>query len=279
MSQRRQQLDWEARWALPTALAAFAAIGFVIVAIVIATQGVGGGGGDSELLRHVDEHRSAELISSILQAIGVGLLAAPLYYLFRSAKARSERMRGQLVGVVIAAPLFLAALAILSGLSTLHAASDFVSNEVPRLMAKGVALNSDHANEIAKETIDEAPLRSLAAGFGLGGQLGFLVAMVYTCLYGMRVGLLPRFWGSLGMALGAVSFIFFQFAMLWFVYLGLLLIGRIPGGKPPAWESGEAIPWPSPGEKAAADLAPEANGNAPIEPEDLEDPTETGQSQ
>jgi hypothetical protein len=263
MSSRREQLAWEARWSRPTALAAFAAIGFVIVAIVVVSQVVGGTGGDSELLRHVDQHRSAELISSILQAIGVGLLAAPLYYLFRSAKARSERMRGQLIGVVIAAPLFLAVLAILSGVSTLHAASDFVSNEVPRLMAKGVALNSDHANEIAKETIDEAPLRSLAAGFGLGGQLGFLVAMVYTCLYAMRVGLLPRFWGSLGMALGAVSFIFFQFAMLWFVYLGLLLIGRIPGGKPPAWESGEAIPWPSPGEKAAADLG--SGGDEPGE--------------
>jgi uncharacterized membrane protein YidH (DUF202 family) len=272
VSQRRLQLDWESRWSRPTALAAFAAIGFVIAAIVVATQGVGGTGGDSELLRHVDEHRSAELISSILQAIGVGLLAVPLYYLFRAAKARSERMRGQLVGVVIAAPLFLAVLAILSGVSTLHAATDFVSNEVPRLMAKGVALNSDRADEIAKETISEAPLRSLAAGFGLGGQLGFLVAMVYTCLYGMRVGLLPRFWGSLGIALGAVSFIFFQFAMLWFVYLGLLLIGLIPGGKPPAWESGEAIPWPSPGEKAAADLSPQAEG-------ELDPPTGTDPSQ
>ena len=275
MSERRLQLDWEARWALPTALAAFAAIGFVIVAIVVVSQVVGGTGGDSELLRHVDQHRSAELISSILQAIGISLLAAPLYYLFRSAKARSERMRGQLVGVVIAAPLFLAVLAILSGVSTLQAASDFVSNEVPRLMAKGVALNSDHANEIAKETISEAPLRSLAAGFGLGGQLGFLVAMVYTCLYAMRVGLLPRFWGSLGMALGAVSFIFFQFAMLWFVYLGLLLTGRIPGGKPPAWESGEAIPWPSPGEKAAADLGNGGGGDEPGEllPGESKDPS------
>ena len=36
-------------------------------------------------------------------------------------------MRGQLVGVVVAAPLFLAALAILSGISTLHAATDFVA--------------------------------------------------------------------------------------------------------------------------------------------------------
>ena len=77
--------------------------------------------------------------------------------------------------------------------------------------------------------------------------------MVYTCLYAMRVGLLPRFWGSLGMALGAVSFLFFQFALLWFVYLGILLLGRVPGGKPPAWEAGEAIPWPTPGDKAAAE--------------------------
>ena len=53
----------------------------------------------------------------------------------------------------------------------------------------------------------------------------------------MRTGLLTRFWGSLGMALGAVSFIFFQFALLWFVYLALLLLGRVPGGRPPAWES------------------------------------------
>ena len=163
-------------------------------------------------------------------------------------------MRGQLVGVVIAAPLFLAVLAILGGVSTLHAASDFVCNEVPHLLAKGVQLDSDHANEIATETITEAPLRPLAAGFGLGGQLGFVVAMVYTCLYAMRVGLLTRFWGSLGMALGAVSFIFFQFALLWFVYVGLLLIGRVPGGKPPAWETGEVDPLADSGEKAAADL-------------------------
>jgi hypothetical protein len=263
MSPRGAQLAWEERWSRPTALATFCSVLLVVAAIVIATQSVGSGSGDSGLLRDVDQHRTAQMISSILQAIGVGLLAAPLYYLFRAAKARSEPMRGQLVGVVIAAPLFLAALAVLSGVSTLHAASDFVTNEVPHLLAKKISLDSDHANEIAKETIDDAPLRPLAAGFGLAGQLGFAVAMVYTCLYAMRVGLLTRFWGSLGMALGAVSFIFFQFAVLWFVYLAILLLLR--NSRPPAWASGEAIPWPTPGERAAADLAPP--------PEEPEDPT------
>lgn len=236
------------------AVATLAAILLVIAAIVVASQGVGGSSGESELLRNVQAHRGAQMLSSILQALGVGLLAAPLYYLFRAAKARSERMRGQLVGVVVAAPLFLAVLAILSGLSTLHAASDFVTTEVPRLTAKGISLGSDKANEAANDTISEAPLRPLAAGFGLGGQLGFLVAMIYTSLYAMRTGLLTRFWGSLGIALGAVSFIFFQFTLLWFIYFTLFLLGLVPGGKPPAWDSGEAEPWPTPGEKAATDM-------------------------
>ena len=78
--------------------------------------------------------------------------------------------------------------------------------------------------------------------------------MVYTCLYAMRVGLLTRFWGSLGMALGAVSFLFFQFALLWFVYLGILLLRR--DSLPPAWAAGEPIPWPTPGDKAAAAWSP-----------------------
>lgn len=281
MDSAREQIAWEERWSLPTALAALAAVGFVVAAIVVASQAVGGGSGDSALLRDVDQHRTAQMISSILQAIGVGLLAAPLYYLFRAANARSDRMRGQLVGVIVAAPLFLAVLAILSGISTLQAASDFVSNEVPRLIAKGIPLGSDRANEIANDTISDASLRPLAAGFGLGGQIGFVVAMFYTCLNAMRVGLLPRFWGSLGMALGAVSFIFFQFALLWFVYLGVLLLR--PGSKPPAWASGEAIPWPTPAEKAASDLssseADEADDDLPASAADLQAPSEKEQSQ
>lgn len=284
---RRNVLAWEERWATPTALATLAAVIFIVAAIVVATQGVGNAGGESELLRNVDAHRSAQMISSVLQAIGIALLAAPLYYLFRSAKARSDRMRGQLVGVVIAAPLFLAALAILSGVSTLHAASEFVGSEVPHLLAKGVKLNSDHADEIAKEAVDEAPLRPLAAGFGFAGQIGFVIAMIYTCLYAMRVGLLPRFWGSIGIALGAVSFLFFQFTLIWFIYFSVLLLRK--NSQPPAWAAGEPIPWPTPGDKAAAAMgsSPDENGNLPPqleepedlpqleEPRELEDPEET----
>jgi hypothetical protein len=252
--ERTAVLAWEERWSRPVAAATLVAILLIVAAIAVATQAVGGGDGESELLRNVDGHRSAQMISSLLQAVGVGLLAVPLYYLFRAARARSERMHGPLVGIVIAAPLFLAALAIFSGISTLDAASDFVSTEVPRLIARGVALGSDRADDAAKDAITESPLRPVAFIFGIAGQIGFVVAMVYTALHAMRTGLLTRFWGSLGIALGALSFVFFQFTLLWFVYFGLLLAGWLPGGKPPAWSSGEAEPWPSPGEKTAAEI-------------------------
>jgi hypothetical protein len=253
---RAEQLAWERRWSRPAGIAALVAVALVIVSLIVA-RSIGGADGDSELLRNIDADRGTQLLASILQALGVGLLAVPLYLLFRAAERRSETMRGQLVGVVVAGPLFLAVLAILSGLSNLSAASDFVSDEVPRLMAKGIALGSERADDLANDAIVDAPLRDLATGFALGGQLGFIVGMFYTALHAMRTGLLTRFWGSLGMALAAISPLFFQLTLLWYVYLGLLLLGPVPGGRPPAWETGEAMPWPTPGEKAADELAAE----------------------
>ena len=241
----------EARLSRPAGIAALLAVALVIASFIVAS-GVGGGDGESELLRNVDQHSGTQILSSVIQAIGVALLAIPLYVLFTAARLRTNRMRSQLVGVVVAGPLFLGVAAILVGLANVDAADQFVSNDIPQLEKEGVGLDSDKADDRASDTASDASLRSLAVGFGLGGQIGIAVGMFYTALWGMRVGLLTRFWGSLGMALGAVNFLFFQFTILWFIYLGLLLLGWIPKGRPPAWQSGEAEPWPTPGEQAAA---------------------------
>ena len=78
--------------------------------------------------------------------------------------------------------------------------------------------------------------------------------MVYTCLWGVRTGLLTRFHGTLGMALGA-TFILppligltLPALLAWFMYFGLLIAGRTPKGRPPAWDAGVAIPPPKAGE-------------------------------
>jgi len=246
---RSEALAREERWARPVALATLLAVLLTIAGTIILAQAIGGSDGDAELLRKIDQHRGDQIASSILQAIGILLLAAPLVYLFRADQARSPRVRGQLIGLVVAAPVFLAVYNVLVGVSSLDAATEFVG--------QGVTGIGDRADKIAEDAIEGTPLQALAASFGLAGRLGFMVAMFYACLYGLRTGLLTRFWGSLGMALGAVSFLFPQFALLWFLYLGLLIGGWVPGGRPPAWAAGEAIPPPTPGERVAEELEAE----------------------
>lgn len=271
---RDDALAWEARWSRPAGIAALAGIACFVVAIVVATQAVGTGTGDSEILRNVDAHRGAQLASSILQAIGVGLLALPLYFLYRAARARSANMRGELIGLAIAGPIFIGISFLITGLVTLSAASAFVSEEVPRLMAKGIELSSDRADEIAEDAVTDTGARAYARGVGIAGQFALLVGMFYAALHAMRTGLLTRFWGSLGLALAAISIFAFQFTLLWFIYLGLLLAGWLPGPKPPAWETGEAMPWPTPGEKAAGDMDGEDDQRGVDAPESL---PETGE--
>lgn len=278
-------LDREARWSLPVALATVAAIALLVASTVIVRSV--SGDGDSEVLRSVHEHSSAVTASGVMQALAYLLLAAPLLYLFRAAQARSSQVRGQLVGLVVAAPLFLSMAAILTTVATTDAASEFVAGKGKSDLGRAVAIEecSDEqrddesafgddfggggpaglrrcadtkiADDRAEDAIGEAPTRAIATGFGLGGRLGLAFALFYSCLWAMRVGLLSRFWGSLGMAMGAAALLLLvQFTLIWFLYFALLVLGWVPKGRPPAWAAGVAIPWPTPGEKAAADLDP-----------------------
>jgi hypothetical protein len=285
-------LEWERRWALPAGLAALVGVALVISSAF--AIGNVSGDGDAELLRSASEHSSSVTLAAILQGTGFLLLVVPLVFLFKAAAARSDRMRYQLIGLVVAAPLFLSVAAVLNSVATNDAATAFVAGDAkPGISAKAAARDCQDeqkdlgakefgeeydaasppaaleqctkttvADEEAANAISAASTQDAAIGFGLGGRIGLAFALVYICLYSMRAGLLTRFWGSLGMALGVAALLLLvQFTMIWFLYVGLLLLGRLPGGRPPAWEAGEAVPWPTPGEKAAESLeATEAPG-------------------
>ncbi len=303
MRNKAEILEWEGRWLVPAGLATLAGIALVI-ASAFAIGGVSGDG-DAELLRSAYEHSSSVTIAALLQAVGFVFLVAPLFFLFRAAAARSDRMRYQLIGLVIAAPLFLSVAAVLNAVATNEAADAFVAgNAKPGITAKAATPTASPnrrtrarrssaknttgprrrprcerctktkvADEEATNAISEASTHGAAIGFGFGGRIGLAFALLYTCLWAMRAGLLTRFWGSLGMALGVAALLLLvQFTMIWFIYFGLLLLGRLPGGRPPAWAAGEAVPWPTPGEKAAESL----EGSEPFDPTDSPDPGDSG---
>jgi uncharacterized membrane protein YgcG len=284
---RRQIVGWESRWFLPVGIASFLAAALIIASNVV-IGGLTNNGHQSAFLVSAHEHAGTVALYAALQGLGFLLLAIPLYFLFRAVAARSDRFRRQLVGVVIAAPVFFAIAAIFTGIVTTDAADKFVAGEVQAKMTKSEAatecrdeLKDKGAKEFgeewdegssptadceeteveddrAEQALSSSGLQGLGFGFGLAGRLGFAVALLYTCLFAMRVGLLSRFWGSLGMALGVASLILApEFSLIFFIYFGLLTIGKLPGGRPPAWAAGEAVPWPTPGEKAAGELQPD----------------------
>jgi hypothetical protein len=293
---RDEVLARERRWALPVALATLAAVALLVAATFVV--GTVSGDGDAEVLRSVDEHSGAVTASGLMQGLAFLLLVAPLVYLFRAVQARSERVRGQLIGLVVAAPLFLAVAAVLTATATTDAASEFVAGKGRADLNRAEAVQEcsedqrDDADAFrddygkgapsmqrcattkvdddrAEDAISDAPVRGVATGFGFGGRIGLAFALLYTSLWALRTGLLSRFWGSLGMAMGAAALLLLvQFTLIWFLYFALLVAGWLPGGRPPAWAAGEAIPWPTPGEKAADELEPaSANEEKPADDE------------
>jgi hypothetical protein len=244
-----QIIERERRWATPVGLLTILGVVLFAVSLVLLASKYGRGG-NAELLRKVDKDSGTLILAYMIRALGSALLAVPLVYLFRAALARSETMRGQLVGLAIAGPLFLAGLAVTTGLSLHAAAPDFIAVE----KARHALGTGDHANSVAQNVISDQSLSGLTVGFGIAGTIGFAVVMAYTCFHAMRVGLLTRFWGSLGAALGVASILVLQYTLLWIAYLGLLIGGWAPKGRPPAWAEGKAVPWPTPGEKAAESL-------------------------
>jgi hypothetical protein len=286
---RSEELDWESRWLVPAGIVTLLSVVILVGSAVVI--GAVTGDGEAELLRSAHEQASRVTLASVLEAIGFAMLVVPLYVLFRAVAARGERVRYQLVGLVVAAPLFFAVSAVLNAVATNEAADTFVAGKVEATLTPAKAAEECRSeredlgakefgeefdrganpvadcnetrieDDAASNAISEASTRGAATGFALGGRFGLAVAMVYSCLWAMRLGLLSRFWGSLGMALGVAALLLLvQFVLIFFIYFGFLLLGRIPGGRPPAWAAGEAVPWPTPGERAAADLQPQEPG-------------------
>lgn len=257
-----QVIERERRWATPVAVLTLLAAALSIVAVIVVASNFAASG-DAERLRDVNDDSGLFLVAYLIQALGFALLAVPLLYLFGAARARSDRVRGQFVGLVVAGPLFLAIGAILTAIVFKQAASDFV--------ALGVAGTSDQANDRANDVITNQSLADLITGVAIAGGLSFAFAMAYTCFQAMRAGLLTRFWGSLGAALGVASIALSQYTPLWFIYLGLLIGGLTPRARPPAWDAGKAMPWPTPGERAAESLRGE-DGTVEGQGTEVEDP-------
>jgi hypothetical protein len=188
---------------------------------------------DAAILRYFDDHGSEYLSASILQAAGILLLVPVAVYLFRATKARNPDQQGFVQVVGVYGPVAFAASTLIRAITYTILADDFAGRAV-------------RTERVADDLLG-SPALDVANALGLTGVLALGFWLVKGSLDAMRVGLLTRFMGVLGIALGPALVLGFGLLILplWLVALGVLFLGRWPRGMPPAWVTGRAEPWQS----------------------------------
>lgn len=243
---REEQLQWETEKRLPAGLAAIASALLVFAGSVYFQVSVREADDAAELLRLLDEDAAPAIISGFVQGLGLLLLAVPLVYLFRAVRLRRERI--PMVGLVLAviAPVGYAIVAAARQFALVSAAGDFVG---------GSAVPGETAADRAEDVIRDSAVSVIGGiSLGLGLALGFAVILI--SMNAMRAGLTSRFLGVIGIIVGALYILPVAggpqiVQLFWLGALGLLLLDRWPGGRGPAWETGQAEPWPTAADQRA----------------------------
>jgi hypothetical protein len=182
-----------------------------------------------------DEHAAPLLAIAAVLAIGALALLLPLTYLYKAVKARRPQIPAVAMVMSVSGPVALALSEVILQAGIAWKAHDFAGS-------------ADHSSQAARDL--------LSSGIIVAGQvlrqaaviaLGF--AFVLVSLNAMRVGLLTRFMGVLGIIVGALFVIPLGsqpvVQTFWLLALAALLAGRWPNAIPPAWAAGTAVPWPS----------------------------------
>lgn len=241
----RGQLEWERRTAPRAAAAAFAAALLPLIGSIVAVASLSDAGdGTAGFLLAFDDQPAGVIAGAVLRAIGALLLPLALGYLYRAALARRPEAPSFPLPLLTGAAVALAVAIVAQELLRLDVAADF-------------AAGADQSEETADDLIEDSAVQPFVFS-QLVLRVAFGGSIILIALNAMRAGLLSRFMGVLGIGVGgfyAVPLVEPTLILLfWGVALGFLFTGRWIGGRRgPAWESVEAIPWPSTADRVEAE--------------------------
>ena len=269
---KQEQLSWEARWARPAAISAFAAGLLLLLHIVLLQSGLEDRPRVEPLpdfLLSIDDASGTFLASKLAQTLAALLLIPVFLLLFRAANARGAGMPKFFIYLVIGGPLLYAAGTILGTLQQLDVAEDFAGRALE-------SVRGERGDQLAEDLLREDSNGILfGASFAGSVAIGFLYVMMP--LRARRVGLLSPFMSILGVVAGALfvlqllPLVPIVVQAFWLGAVGALYLGNWPGGRGPAWESGESEPWPTPAQRRGLEAMPERDEP---ERESLLDPSE-----
>jgi hypothetical protein len=231
-----QRLAYEAR-VRPRQAVVAAAAGILLV-LSAALQLAGPHANVAELtLGLLVEHKrfTLDLVGAVIQGIGWAAVAWTLVFLLGAVRARESNVQPYIRYLALAG-------APLAGVGI-----------VGYIAAYGVQAQHfvTHGSQTYPEAnhLMSAPILAVFQVMDYGGELLLAVSFVLVSMQAMRVGLLTRFMGYLGIIAGIlVLFAITPVPIVqayWLVALGVLFAGRWPPGMPPSWQTGRVERWPS----------------------------------
>jgi hypothetical protein len=202
-----------------------------------------------DFLLSIDKSPGTMVLSQVLVALAALCLIPVFVYLFRAVVHRLPQVPRWFVYLIVIGPVFYAISLVIGALDRVDVAELFAdrSSDVGKYCP---AIAGKAGEECAKDLIAE-DVSPLGIGLSLAGSVGTAFLFVMLPLRARRAGLMSQFMAILGVIAGALMVL--QLMPLvpevtrafWLGAAGALFLGSWPGGRGPAWETGQADPWPS----------------------------------
>jgi hypothetical protein len=214
-----------------------AAAGILVMAAVLVQLGGAHVKVNEQTLGLVTEDKrfARDLIGSIASALGSFALAGTLWYLWGCTRAREPNVKPTFTGIIAVAG------GVLSGVSVVAYVTGY-GIQAHRFVTQGSQTYMEAKALLSKPFL---VIPQITNDLGL---LLVAVGLVLVSLNAMRVGLLTRFLGYLGIIAGVLTIIPIVpipiVEAYYLLALAYLFSGRWPSGLPPAWTSGRAERWP-----------------------------------
>jgi hypothetical protein len=296
-----EQLEWEGRLSRLAAFAAFGAGLLLLVGTGLFQSVLDDREGIRPLpdfLLSVNNSPGTLIASAAVQALAALLLTLVFYYLFRATAHRSPTVPRWFVYLIFLGPAMFAISQVIGAIDRIDVAEMFADQsyafedadpsddpdltQCPAIRGK---LGEDCAEELLRDNSNGA-----AVFLSLGGSVLVAFLFVMLPLRARRVGLLSPFMSILGVITGVLlvlqilPLVPVVIEAFWLGAVGALFLGNWPGGRGPAWETGEAEPWPRPAQRRGllaprggatadeADVEPAGTADTVPEPESEEEP-------